>query len=73
LGVRLGPGQLAITPQFDRAWSFEDGLAAVVTGKQVGYIDTSGTYVIPLQFDYKYRFPDGSVTWFRSAWLRGWR
>ena len=39
-----------IAPQFDEAWRFSEGLAAVRKGTQWGFIDRTGAFVIPLQF-----------------------
>ncbi|MEA5511773.1 WG repeat-containing protein [Crocosphaera sp. UHCC 0190] len=63
--------KIAITPQFDDANSFSEGLAKVGTGKPVdnaygfkdidnyGYIDLTGKVVIPLQFKQAGRFSSG--------------
>ena len=44
-------GKLIITPQFDLAGSFFEGLAPVKIGNKWGYIDKEGKYVINPQFD----------------------
>ena len=44
-------GKLVVTPQFDRAASFHDGLAAVKLGKRWGFIDKEGKLAINPQFD----------------------
>jgi hypothetical protein len=56
-------GKMVINPQFDAAYGFNDGLAAVrigddQTGKW-GYIDKQGKMVINPQFNYASRFNDG--------------
>jgi len=38
-------GKYAITPQFDEAGSFEEGLAAVRSENKWGYIDKDGKYI----------------------------
>lgn len=43
-------GKIAITPQFEKAKSFSNGLAAVYDGQSWGYINKSGTIVIEYQF-----------------------
>jgi hypothetical protein len=49
-------GAFTIEPQFERAYAFSDGRAAVYTGApqaaeaKFGYIDTTGTFVIEPQF-----------------------
>jgi hypothetical protein len=48
-----------VNPQFDGASRFSHGLAPVVSGKRVGYIDEEGRFVINPQFD------DGS--WFEEG------
>ena len=52
-------GKMIITPQFDRAMSFCEGLGRVGIGEKQGYVDETGKIVIPLQFDEAYPFHDG--------------
>lgn len=62
LGTRheLGtPWTLVVTPQFDDAGRFSEGLAPVLVCGQWGFIDTSGNIVITPQFDYAYHFSEG--------------
>jgi hypothetical protein len=65
---RQGPanseaGSIVISPQFESAGPFSEGLAAVQMGKKEdgkwGYIDKSGKYVIDPQFDYAEGFSEG--------------
>ncbi|MBW4654457.1 MAG: WG repeat-containing protein [Kaiparowitsia implicata GSE-PSE-MK54-09C] len=42
--------QVIVEPQFDVARDFSEGLAAVVMGDRLGYIDPSGTFEIPPMF-----------------------
>ena len=50
-------GKTIITPQFDGAGGFSEGLADVRVGAKWGYIDTKGSVVITPQFDWKRTFP----------------
>jgi hypothetical protein len=55
-------GEVIVPPQFMKADSFSEGLAAVGIGKQYEYnafIDTSGQVVIPPTFDSVCRFSEG--------------
>ena len=52
-------GALRITPQFDRATSFEEGLAAVQINEKCGCIDRTGKLVIALKFDAGHPFTEG--------------
>jgi hypothetical protein len=60
-----------LTPQeFDAFLSseFHEGLAPIRKGKVYGYIDPSGTWVIPPQFDEAHSFSDGLalVVWYQK-------
>jgi hypothetical protein len=56
-------GKIAITPQFDEAQDFSEGLAAVGLGygerSKWGYINTAGKMVIEPAFEDAYQFSDG--------------
>ena len=56
-------GSLVISPQFESAGPFSDGLAAVEVGEDKGwkwgYIDTSGDFRIVPQFDAADAFSEG--------------
>jgi hypothetical protein len=45
------PSQLVIRPQFTHATPFAEGLAAVAAAGKWGYIDASGAFRIPAQFN----------------------
>jgi hypothetical protein len=48
-----------IEPQYDVAWSFYEGLAAVRQNGKWGFIDKSGNFVVEPQFDGVRNFSDG--------------
>ena len=60
---------MVIPAQFDQAFSFSEGLAAVETGFRVeggrkaagkfGFIDKSGRFVIPPRFEFAFGFSEG--------------
>ena len=56
-------GKFVINPQFDEAYSFREGLAAVKVGDEKtgkwGFIDTNGNFAIPPQFDLAGGFYEG--------------
>ena len=52
-------GKFAITPQFDYAYDYADGLAEVQIGGKWGYIDKTGKFAINPQFDLAGHFADG--------------
>ena len=49
-------GEYVITPQFEEAQSFSEGLAAVKIDNKWGYIDTTGKFIITPQFQEAYYF-----------------
>ncbi len=51
--------RLAITPRYDYAENFSEGLAAVLVGDYWGYIDRKGQMVIEPRFEIAYPFEDG--------------
>ena|ERR1700693_3450381 len=53
------PSQLAIRPQFTHATPFVERLAAVAAGGKWGYIDASGAFRIPAQFNSAEPFAGG--------------
>lgn len=52
-------GKLVITPKFDKAWSFQDGLAVVQIDGKWGYIRPNGTYAIKPIYDEAWGFSEG--------------
>ena len=52
-------GHFAIAPTFDDVLPFSDGLAAVRSGENWGFIDKFGQVVIPIQFKAAYYFREG--------------
>ncbi|MGK7886052.1 MAG: WG repeat-containing protein [Crocosphaera sp.] len=65
--VRLGglwgyidaTGKVVISPQFERAETFIEGLAKIRVNDKYGYINQSGKIVIPAEFDESGDFIDG--------------
>jgi hypothetical protein len=58
-------GAVVVSPQFEEAGFFYEGLAAVRRGGVWGYINPDGVTVIPFQFTHADRFSDGlaNVRW----------
>ena len=57
-------GKFAIEPRFESAYAFEkNGLACVKLNGKFGFINTSGEFVIPAQFDsfYQENFDESGV------------
>jgi len=52
-------GKIVITPQFDEAVGFHEGLAAVGVGGKYGFIDRTGRIVINPVFDSTMPFDGG--------------
>ena len=48
-------GETAIPEQYRRAWVFSEGVAAVVKGGKLGFVDARNETVIPFQYDYACR------------------
>lgn len=51
--------EVIIDPQYEDAFSFSEGLAAVKKDGKWGYIDMEDSTVIPFQFDYAFSFSKG--------------
>ena len=60
---RSPTGRLVITPQFEAATQFDEGLACVRIGDEKtgkwGFIDTQGHFIVNPQFDFGARFREG--------------
>jgi hypothetical protein len=54
-------GEIVINPQFDLAFPFSEGMAAVRSGERWGYIDKTGKIVINPQFDLAFPFSEGKA------------
>jgi hypothetical protein len=52
-------GKIIISPQFDWAYDFQEGLAQVGIKKKFGFIDRTGKLVISPKFDGVWDFQDG--------------
>jgi hypothetical protein len=52
-------GQLVISPKFEKAEPFSNGLGLVRSNSLYGYIDRSGIFVIPAKFNRAENFADG--------------
>jgi predicted DNA-binding WGR domain protein len=50
-GYRNAEGNIVIAPRFQDAAPFLEGLARVKSEDKLGFIDTTGAFVIPTQFD----------------------
>ena len=53
--LNVNTGEMVIAPEYDHAWIFSEGLAAVVKDNKVGFINKDNELVIPYKFDYGYR------------------
>ncbi|MCP2728899.1 WG repeat-containing protein [Limnofasciculus baicalensis] len=60
-GYKDQNGQLVITPQFEKAGKFSEGLAEVKIGSKWGYIDQSGRVLIKPEFDKVWSFSEGQA------------
>ena len=52
-------GSFVISPQFDSADDFYDGIAIVKQDKKYGYINSKGEYIISPQFENAFEFSNG--------------
>ena len=57
--IELGINSINIDRIHSEAWYFSEGLAAVLIGDSWGYIDRTGSLVIPARFSEAYAFSDG--------------
>jgi hypothetical protein len=59
LGYIDNQGAVVIKPQFDDAYPFREGFAAVMVNKKWGYIDKFGNFAISPQFRANRHFSEG--------------
>ena len=59
--LNVNTGEVVIVPEYDHAWIFSEGLAAVVKDDKVGFINKDNEFVIPYKFDYGYRMFDVDI------------
>lgn len=52
-------GKLIIECEYDSAWDFEEGLAAVEKNEKYGYINKQGKLVVDFQYDNAFVFMEG--------------
>ena len=52
-------GVIVIPAEYDDAWYFSEGVAAVERDCMWGYIDTAGNTVVPFRFDFARPFIEG--------------
>ena len=66
--INLHTGRIVIPAQYDRAWNFSEGLAAVIKDGEISFINEQGEVAIPATFpfyfdddhaDYAFQFPGG--------------
>ncbi len=64
--LNINNGRIVIKNQYDEAWEFSEGLAAVVKNGKIGFINAGNEVVIPFQYHYPnegaladYGFSDG--------------
>jgi hypothetical protein len=65
--INLNNGDIVIDGQYDYAWNFSEGLAAVCRDYKIGFVNSSGQEVIPCQYPtskyainrFGYAFHDG--------------
>ena len=57
--VHKKTGEVVIPYQFEKAWTFSEGLACVQQNGKQGFIDKTGKIVIPCQFEETWAFKEG--------------
>lgn len=68
--LNVNNGDIVIEAQYDKAWVFSEGVAAVVKGNKIGFIDACNEVVLPFCYYYSdrngmgidYLFRDGFCT-----------
>lgn len=51
--ININTGKIVIEPQYDHAWAFSEGLAAVMNDNQVGFVRPNGTMALPMQYRFE--------------------
>ena len=63
-------GEVAIEPQYESAWIFSDGLAAVMKDKKIGFINEKNELVIPFRFEHYATEPDDGDYAFHDGYCK---
>jgi len=61
-GYKDSSGKVVVTPRYDLAYHFTEGMAAVRLAGKYGYIDESGKEIIHPKYDFTWRFIGGFAT-----------
>jgi len=56
-----------VEPQFDLAWNFSEGMAAVKKDGKLGFVNKEGKYVIEPQFYFGYDFSEGMALVYKDG------
>ena len=49
--LNVNDGRIVIEAQYDKAWVFSEGLAAVVKDKKIGFVNARNEVVLPFRYD----------------------
>jgi hypothetical protein len=60
-------GKFVIAPQFDEAWGFSEGAAAVRKGSLWGFVDRTGAFVVPPKY---FRVDEGFIDGYARVTVR---
>ena len=52
-------GEVVITPKYDFAWSFNEGMSPMKLNGKYGYVNDRGVEVVPPTYDNALKFSDG--------------
>jgi hypothetical protein len=58
-GYKDSHGEVVLTPKYDFAWSFKEGMSPVKINGKYGYVNEKGVEVISPKFDHAGMFSDG--------------
>lgn len=58
-GYSDGEGRVVVTPKYDLAYSFSEGLAAVRAGGKYGFVNEKGVEIVPPAYDFTWCFRGG--------------